>query len=194
MIDYKGKDFDIYNGFEDNEKIEKLTRDNQFYCNICNKLNDAEVCNKIIYPPNKLLINLDFGKNKKFVPNKIKFGEEIDITKYVNFNFGAYIKYRIIGVCSHFGNSGRNGVMLYFIEIVKMKNGIFLMILHSKKPTKVIFIIKILIYYYMKEPSRIIPYYNFNIRLDTITILLSLISIFKKYSIYINNLYFNYQK
>ena len=42
MIDYVGKDFDIYNGFKDNEKILKLSGDNQFYCNNCKKLNDAE--------------------------------------------------------------------------------------------------------------------------------------------------------
>ena len=114
MIDYKGKDFDIYNGFEDNEKIEKLDGDNQFYCNICKKLNDAEICSKIIYPPNKLLINLDYGKNKKFIPKKIIFDEEIDITKYVHVSFGTNIKYRIIGVCTHFGDSGISGHYIAF--------------------------------------------------------------------------------
>jgi ubiquitin C-terminal hydrolase len=116
MFDYKGKDFNIYNGFEDNQKMSLLVGDNQFYCNNCKKLCDAELYTKIIFPPNKLLINIDYGKNKKFSPLSVKFDEEIDITKYVNFNFGFPIKYRIIGICSHFGSSGSYGHYVAFCK------------------------------------------------------------------------------
>ena len=58
---------------------------------------------KIIVTPNKLLININYGKNKKYIPNKISFDEEIDI--YIIFDLGTKIKFRIIGVCTHFGKS-----------------------------------------------------------------------------------------
>ena len=35
MFDYEFKEFDIYNGFEDNSKPQQLRGENQFYCNIC---------------------------------------------------------------------------------------------------------------------------------------------------------------
>ena len=121
MIDYVGKEFSIYNGFKDNEKIQKLTGDNQFYCNVCKKLNDAETYSKIIVPPYKLLINIDYGKNKKFIPNKMNFDEEIDISNYVNFDFGTRIKYRLIGACTHFGESGLAGHYVAYCK--NLENG-----------------------------------------------------------------------
>jgi ubiquitin C-terminal hydrolase len=120
MFDYKGKIFNIYDGFEDYQKMSLLTGDNQFYCNNCKKLCDAELYTKIIFPPNKLLINIDYGKNKKFIPSNVKFDEEIDITKYVNFNFGFPIKYRLIGICIHFGSSGSYG---HYVAYCKHPSG-----------------------------------------------------------------------
>ena len=120
MFDYKGKIFNIYNGFEDFQKMSLLTGDNQFYCNNCKKLCDAELYTKIILPPNKLLINIDYGKNKKFIPSNIKLDDEIDITKYVNFNFGFPIKYRLIGICTHIGSSGSYG---HYIAYCKHPSG-----------------------------------------------------------------------
>ena len=109
MCDYDKRVFNIYNGFEDNQKPQELYGDNKFYCNNCNKLQDATITSKIIQPPNKLLINIDYGKNKRFKPSIVSFGETIDITEYVDFNFGMNIKYQIIGVCTHLGESGSYG-------------------------------------------------------------------------------------
>jgi len=109
MYNYNGKSFNIYDGFRDNETPQRLRGDNQFYCSYCKKLVDAEITCKIIQPPNKLLINIDYGKNKKYKPSSIRFDEIIDITKFVNFNFGCPIKYRIICVCTHLGYSGSYG-------------------------------------------------------------------------------------
>jgi len=109
MFDYKNKPFNIYKGFEDNQKPNLLSGNNQFYCSSCKSLQDASTTSYIIQPPNKLIINIDYGKNKKFSPSRIIFDEEINITKYVNFNFGTEIKYRIIGVCTHKGLSGISG-------------------------------------------------------------------------------------
>ena len=119
MSNYDGKDFNIYDGFEDNQKVQLLTGNNQFYCNYCKNLNDAEICTKIILPPNYFVINLDYGKNKRYMPRNVIFDEEINITKYVNFNFGTEIKYQLIGVCSHYGSSGSYG---HYVAYCKNKN------------------------------------------------------------------------
>ena len=106
---YDKKEFNIYNGFDDYTKIDKLTGDNQYYCNNCKKLCDAEMFTKILIPPKHLLINIDYGKNKKFMPKSVKYGETIDITKYLSFDYGKPIKYKILGICSHLGISGSSG-------------------------------------------------------------------------------------
>ena len=51
-------------GFRDNESIQHLKGDNQYFCSNCQKLHDAETCCKIIQPPSKLILNIDYGKNK----------------------------------------------------------------------------------------------------------------------------------
>ena len=106
---YDKKEFNIYNGFDDYTKIDKLTGDNQYYCNNCKKLCDAEMFTKILIPPKHLLINIDYGKNKKFMPKSVKYGDTIDITKYMSFDYGKPIKYKILGICSHLGISGSSG-------------------------------------------------------------------------------------
>ena len=64
LSDYHRKPFNIYQGFKDNQKEAELKGDNQFYCSQCKKLCNASLTCSIIQPPNKLLINLDYGKNK----------------------------------------------------------------------------------------------------------------------------------
>ena len=117
MFNYNGKDFNIYDGFENNQKVQLLRGDNKSYCNNCKSLNDAEICSKIIVPPNNLLINIDYGKNKMFMPKTINFDEVIDITKYVNFYFGTNIKYQLISVCVHYGDS-----FGHYVAFCKNKN------------------------------------------------------------------------
>ena len=53
------------------------------------------------------------------MPKTIIFDEEIDITKYVNFNFGINIKYQLISVCTHYGDSGSYG---HYVAFCKNKN------------------------------------------------------------------------
>ena len=105
---YNQKEFNLYNGFDDYIKVDQLTGDNQYYCNNCKKLCDAKIRTTILIPPNYLLINIDYGKNKKYMPSSINYDEEIDISKYVSLpNQGN--KYKIIGICSHLGDSGMYG-------------------------------------------------------------------------------------
>ena len=106
---YRNDIFNIYSGFNDYQEMQYLTGNNQYYCQICQKLCDATICCKIIQPPNKLVINIDYGKNKKYEVRQLVFDEMIDITNYINFNFGKRIIYRLLGVCTHLGFSGASG-------------------------------------------------------------------------------------
>jgi ubiquitin C-terminal hydrolase len=116
MFKYHKKTFDIMDGFKDNEEEQILKGNNKFYCNNCKMLVEAILTCKIIQPPNKLIINIDYGKNKKYHPSNIKFGDTIDITKFVNFNFGTRIRYEITGICTHFGSSGEYGHYITFCK------------------------------------------------------------------------------
>ena len=111
---YNKLKFNILNGFQDNANPTILKGDNKFLCNNCKKLQDAKTECKIFEPPLKLLINLDYGKNKKYQPSKIEFDEEIDITKFVEFDYKQKIRYRIKGVCTHYGHSGSYGHYVAF--------------------------------------------------------------------------------
>ena len=51
-------------GFKDNESTEYLFGDNKYFCNKCNKLVNAEMICKILELPFKLILNIDYGKNK----------------------------------------------------------------------------------------------------------------------------------
>ena len=116
MSNYHNREFNIYDGFGDITGPERLFGTNQYYCSTCKQFVDSEITTNIIQPPNKLLINIDYGINKAFKPSKVKFDEEIDITQYVSFNFGFPIKYRLIGVCTHLGQSGWSGHYIAFCK------------------------------------------------------------------------------
>ena len=53
-------------------------------------------------PPTKLIIAINYNESNQLLQSKIDFEEIIDITKYISFNFGYPIKYRIISVCTLF--------------------------------------------------------------------------------------------
>ena len=114
LFKYNNKTFNIMDGFRDNSMPSLLAGDNQFFCGYCKQLKDAETTCTIFEPPNKLLINLDYGKNKKYKPSRIDFDEEIDITNFVNFDYKQKFKYRLLSVCTHYGNSGSSGHYIAF--------------------------------------------------------------------------------
>ena len=66
MSKYQKKAFDIMDGFKDNEEPQVLKWDNKFYCTRCKRLVEAKLTCRIIQPPNKLIINIDYGINKKY--------------------------------------------------------------------------------------------------------------------------------
>ena len=111
---YQNKKFNIINGFENTQKCSKLYGENQYYCQVCKKLNDGEIMSTIHQPPNKLVINIDYGKDKIYKVESLQFDEIIDITNYLSFNFGKKIKYQISGICTHLGVSGASGHYIAF--------------------------------------------------------------------------------
>ena len=116
MYYYNRRTFNLIDGFKDNSKTGRLTGDNKFFCNFCNKLQEAETTCKIFEPPKYLLINIDYGKNKIYQPSSIEFDDIIDITKFVSFDYKQKIKYQISGVCTHYGYSGRYGHYVAFCK------------------------------------------------------------------------------
>ena len=105
---FQDKTFNIYQGFKEFIKPENMTGDNQCYCQFCKDLKDAWVSSKIYYTPPYLIINIDYGKDKKYKPNKIEFGEFIDLTGFTNENCDEKT-YSLIAVSTHIGSSGNYG-------------------------------------------------------------------------------------
>ena len=115
---YRNKEFNIYRGFKDYVKPEKMIGDNQCYCQECKGLKDAIVSSKIFYAPPYLIINFDYGKNKKYVPNKVVFGGIIDLTDFTDEQCEEKT-YELIAVSTHMGSSGTGG---HYIAYCKDKN------------------------------------------------------------------------
>ena len=118
---YTKKFFNIYKGFKDFAKVEYLCGDNQFYCQKCKNLKDAKVRTVIYHTPPYLIINIDYGKNKKYKPREIEFGEVIDLTGFVDKSVTEKT-YKLICVCTHIGRSGNSG---HYITYCKDKDEIW---------------------------------------------------------------------
>ena len=85
-----------------------MTGDNKCYCKNCKGLEDAKVSSTIYYTPPYLIINLDYGKDKKYCPTNVDFGEIIDIKGFTDLQC-ANKTYSLIGVSTHIGSSGNSG-------------------------------------------------------------------------------------
>ena len=86
-----------------------------YYCNGCNKNNSTAISfTRFLYTPRVLIINLNRGKGIQFNV-KINFDEFIDIKIFVAVKESPY-KYELIGVISHFGESGYGGHFIAFCK------------------------------------------------------------------------------
>ena len=120
---FQGKVFNIYQGFKEFIKSEKMSGDNQCYCQKCKGLQDAKVTTKIYSAPLYLIINIDYGKNKKYKPKKVNFGGLIDITGFTDeSNKCPNIQYELIAVSTHIGRSGSTG---HYITYCKKNENIW---------------------------------------------------------------------
>ena len=98
----------IYQGFKDFIKEEAMKGDNQCYCQNCKGLRDAKVSSIIYFTPPYLIINFDYGKDKKFKPSKVEFGEVIELEGFTDEKCTKK-DYELIAVSSHMGKSGPSG-------------------------------------------------------------------------------------
>ena len=113
---YKNMDYSITKGFENSIKGQKLEGENQYMCNKCKKLIDAELFTKIIEPPIKLIINIDYGKDKINSVQNFNFEHELDITGFLSFKFDKNVKYKLSSICSHKGVSGPSGLYVTYCK------------------------------------------------------------------------------
>jgi len=85
-----------------------MTGDNQCYCQKCKTLKDAVVSSIIYSTPPYLIINFDYGKDKKYNPIEIDFGEMLDLGQFLDKNCKE-TEFELVAVSSHRGDSGYMG-------------------------------------------------------------------------------------
>ena len=120
-FNYRRDYFNIYKGLKEFTKVESMSGDNQFYCQKCKDLKDAKVKTLIYFTPPYLIINIDYGINKKYEPKIVDFGEVIDLTGFVD-NLVKEKTYKLVCVSSHLGRSGDSG---HYITYCKDKKGVW---------------------------------------------------------------------
>ena len=82
---------------------------NSFYCSECKEIVIGESFEKLIFPPEILIIILNRGKGKK-VKNKVKIDEILDVYDFIYYsNNNNNIYYKLIGSCNHSGESSPKG-------------------------------------------------------------------------------------
>ena len=109
LYEFKSKKhFNLYQGFKNFIKTEHMRGDNQCFCQKCQKLTDSDVRTKIYYTPPYLIINLDYGKNKKYNPGEINFGISLDLTGFTD-EVCTKKSYQLVAISSHMGSSGVGG-------------------------------------------------------------------------------------
>ena len=79
---FNNKRFNLYQGFKEYIKPHTM----KYYCQICKGIRDATFHSIIHYTPPYLIINIDYGKNKKYEPSKIEFGETIELQGFTSEN------------------------------------------------------------------------------------------------------------
>ena len=100
---------------------EILSGENQMYCNYCNQNADYSTYNKIYKHPEILVIILNRGNGLEFdvefeYPKKISINDYINFDNNSNYNNNEDIKYELIGIIAHLGDSSMSG---HFISICK---------------------------------------------------------------------------
>ena len=100
--------------FENYQKPEYMTGENQIYCNKCKQMANSMNSSNLIIGPKVLVINLNRGKGLQF-DIKLDFDEYIDINEFIYFK-NSPCKYQLIGVVTHFGPSGMSGHFIAFCK------------------------------------------------------------------------------
>ena len=90
--------------FKYNQTITPL---NDYYCNMCKRTSNAMFANFISVSPNIIIIILNRGVGLQYKV-KIDFEENLDLKNYVEY-FKDQAFYELIGVVTHYGESGPSG-------------------------------------------------------------------------------------
>ena len=124
MINIQSDGFDkvtLKDCFEQYTSEEILSGENQMYCNYCHQNADYSTYNKIYKHSEILVIILNRGNGLEFnvefeYPEKIKINDYINLDNNNNYHYNEDIKYELIGIISHLGDSSMSG---HFIAICK---------------------------------------------------------------------------
>ena len=89
----------------------------QFYCNKCNTQSKSIQCNSLQSSPERLIINLNRGPSNKYKVG-IQFPEILNLSTEVESKIYNNSNYELIGVITHFGESGVFGhfIALCFVQ------------------------------------------------------------------------------
>ena len=90
--------------------VQEMKINNKFYCSKCKKVVTGDSFEKILFPPEILIIILNRGKGKK-VKNKVKVNRILDISDFIHHSNKKKndIYYKLIGSCNHYGDSSPTG-------------------------------------------------------------------------------------
>ena len=99
----------IMDCFDYNKKIDVFTDSNQIYCNMCWQMANAHYTSSLTTAPKILILLLNRGVGIQF-KIKLEFTTILDLTNYISEKNGnKNIKYKLIGVITHLGESGASG-------------------------------------------------------------------------------------
>ena len=103
---FDNSNFNIYKGFKEYIEPKSLYLEKEnYYCFKCHGIKYAELPT-IFYTPPILIINLDYGNNKKNKPKKINFGECIDLSDFTDDQCNERSYELIAALCLKKNNSG----------------------------------------------------------------------------------------
>ena len=104
----------IYDCFDYDRKVNFMYNENSMYCNYCKQNTNCNMCTCLTTGPEILILLLNRGQGIEFNV-KIYFMEDLDLSNYIQLkNTG--VKYKLIGVITHIGESGMGG---HFIAYCK---------------------------------------------------------------------------
>ena len=106
----QGRNLNLLDAFNVEQKEEILEGDNMIYCNNCHGLRKGIHQQNIYGLPSVLIIILNRGKDNKDYNEQFDFPLELDLTnKNIVINQQSYKKFYLCGVIIHSGESGASG-------------------------------------------------------------------------------------
>ena len=114
QMNFINQPVNIYDCFDYDRKVNFMYGENAMYCNSCKQNANCQMCTTLTTGPEILILLLNRGHGIEFNV-KIIFPEELNLFNYIEYkNTG--VKYKLIGVITHIGESGMGG---HFIAYCK---------------------------------------------------------------------------